>query len=365
MSISRFVFFLVVVLGIWGILHGYVFWRLASVPWVALHIPRRALVITAAALWASFPLMHMIGSRYSGAALYPSNSWPETGSAYCSCCSSAFSGDVVTLGGFAMPRLAPAVRGWAVIAACALSAIALVQGARPPVVSEYEVRLPGLPPERDGLVLAAISDLHLGTLIGVRWTERLVERLNGMHPDMVAVVGDLLDAGDGQAQHLLPALKKLHAPLGVWAVTGNHEFYTGLDRSIKFMEDAGFTVLRDRWAEAAPGLVIAGVDDLTARREFGLGDHPVQKALADRPAGAVVYLSHTPHLAETAAASGAGLMISGHTHRRPDLAVRYLCAAQPPVLAGRYETGGMTVIVGRGTGTWGSRMRLGGPARYS
>ncbi len=363
MSISRFVFFLVVVLGIWGILHGYVFWRLASVPWVALHIPRRALVITAAALWASFPLMHMIGSRYSGAALYPfefvAGNWIGILFLLFVCILAA---DVVTLGGFAMPRLAPAVRGWAVIAACALSAIALVQGARPPVVSEYEVRLPGLPPERDGLVLAAISDLHLGTLIGVRWTERLVERLNGMHPDMVAVVGDLLDAGDGQAQHLLPALKKLHAPLGVWAVTGNHEFYTGLDRSIKFMEDAGFTVLRDRWAEAAPGLVIAGVDDLTARREFGLGDHPVQKALADRPAGAVVYLSHTPHLAETAAASGAGLMISGHTHGGQIWPFDYLARLSHPFLAGRYETGGMTVIVGRGTGTWGSRMRLWRPS---
>jgi len=359
MNIGRFLLFLVIVLGVWGIIHGYVFWRLATVPWVIAHIPRRALVVAALALWASFPLVHMLGSRTSGAWLYPlefvAGNWIGILFLLFVC---TVASDIVTMGGFAMPRFAPCVRGWALILAVVLCAIALVQGMRPPVVSRYEVRLPGLPPERDGTVMAAVSDLHLGTLIGVRWTERLVARLNGMHPDIVAVAGDLLDAGDGQAQRLLPALKRLHAPLGVWAVTGNHESYTGLDRSIKYMEDAGFTVLRDRWAQAAPGLMIAGVDDLTARRDFGLVDHPMEKALAGRPPGGTILLSHTPHSAKEAAANGAGLMISGHTHGGQIWPFNYLARMSHPMLAGRYETGGMTVIVGRGTGTWGSRMRL-------
>lgn len=359
MNIGRFLLFLIIVLGIWGLIHGYVFWRLASIPWVVAHVPRRVLVIVALALWASFPLMHMLGSRFSGAWLYPfefiAGNWIGILFLLFVCTVAA---DIMTLGGFAMPRLVPSVRGGAVILAAVLCVIALVQGSRPPVVSRYEVRLPGLPPERDGTVMAAVSDLHLGTLIGVRWTERLVDRLNGMHPDIVAFAGDLLDAGDGQAQRLLPALKKLHAPLGVWAVTGNHEFYTGLDRSIRFMEEAGFTVLRDRWAEAAPGLVIAGVDDLTARRDFGLGDHPIEKALDGRLTGGTILLSHTPLLADAAAAHGAGLMISGHTHGGQIWPFNYLARMSHPMIAGRYETGGMTVIVGRGAGTWGSRMRL-------
>jgi uncharacterized protein len=236
-----------------------------------------------------------------------------------------------------------------------------VQGLRPPVVRDCEVRLAGLPRERDGAVLVAVSDLHLGTMIGERWLARLVARIDGLKPDIVVVVGDLVDGEVGSLEPLLPALRRLRAPLGVWAVTGNHEYYAGLERSVDLLESAGFTVLRDRWAEAAPGLTLAGVDDLTARRQFGEATPPLEQALAGHPAGAVVLLSHSPLQAEKAAAAGAGLMLSGHTHNGQIWPFSYLVRLFYPLMGGRYEVGGMTVIVGRGTGTWGPRMRLWGP----
>jgi hypothetical protein len=119
-------------------------------------------------------------------------------------------------------------------------------------------------------------------------------------------------------------------------------------------------VLRDEWTEAVPGLVLAGVDDLTARRQAGLGGgDPVGRSLAGRPAnGATIFLSHTPWRAEQAARLGAGLMLSGHTHAGQLFPFGFLVKLQYPLLAGTYHVEGMPVVVCRGTGTWGPRMRL-------
>ena len=245
--------------------------------------------------------------------------------------------DAVTLGGFLLPRLAPALRGWALAGAAVLAAVALVQGLRPPVVVDYEVKLAGLPAGRDGTVLVELSDLHLGTLIGEAWMARLVDRVDAMKPDLIVVDGDLIDGNVARVEPMVPVLRRLAAPLGVWAVTGNHEFYAGLARSVKLFEDAGFHVLQDRWAEVVPGLVLAGVDDLTARRQFGLDGAPVERALAGRPAGATVLLSHTPWQAERAAGLGAGLMLSGHTHDGQIWPFGYLVRLTYPLLGGRYR----------------------------
>src|SRR5206468_779619 len=108
------------------------------------------------------------------------------------------------------------------------------------------------------------------------------------------VVGDLVDGEVKHAEELLPTLKTLRAPLGVWTVTGNHEYYAGAEQCVRLLEAAGYSVLRDRWVEVAPGLVLAGVDDLTAREEFSAGEQPLDTALADRPQGATILLSHSP-----------------------------------------------------------------------
>jgi predicted MPP superfamily phosphohydrolase len=269
-----------------------------------------------------------------------------------------FVADLITLGGWLVPNLAPRIRGWAVLAVGALSVVGLVQGLRPPVLREYEVQLAGLPPERDGLVLVAVSDLHLGTLINRDWMTRLIQRVNDLRPDLVVVVGDVVDGNIRRVEALRPVLATLRAPLGVWAVTGNHEYYAGVEQCVRLLQDAGYTVLRDSWAEVAPGLVMAGVDDLTARRQFGRKGQPVEQALAKQPPGATILLSHSPWQGDVAARLGAGLMLSGHTHNGQIWPFSYLVQLRYPLLGGRYEIGGMPVIVGRGTGTWGPRMRL-------
>jgi hypothetical protein len=236
--------------------------------------------------------------------------------------------------------------------------IALVQGFRAPVVSLYEVRLPGLPRVLDGTVLAVATDTHVGETVGARWLSRRVDQIQALRPDLIILGGDIVE-GDSYGGELRDIFRRFSAPLGVFAVTGNHEFYAGVDASVRFLESAGIQVLRDRWVELRPGLVLAGVDDLTARRQYGEHGHFVQQALAGRPnPAATIFISHTPWHAEKARDAGAGLMFSGHTHAGQIWPFIYLVKTQYPFVSGRYDLGAMTLFVCRGSGTWGPRMRL-------
>ena len=359
MSAGRMAVFLVLVLSIWGAMHAYVVWRLADLPLWGGANARRAWLVALVALGASYFLARFAAARRWDLVAVPLE-WAGAlwMGVFFLVFAAVVAADVLTAGGWLLATRAHWVRGGAAGVALLLAVVALVQGARPPVVTDHEVRLAGLPPERDGLTLVAISDLHLGPLRGQRYLSRLVAQVNALRPDLLVAVGDVVDGSAHHVEPLVPILRTLRAPLGVWAVTGNHEYYAGLDHSVRLLQDAGWTMLRDRNAEVAPGLVLAGVDDLVARREFGLSRPAVETALAGRPAGACVLLSHSPRQAERAAAAGAGLMLSGHTHNGQVWPFNYLVRLSYPLLAGRYDVGGMPLLVGCGTGTWGPPMRL-------
>ena len=341
------------------LLHAYVALRAASVPALARRLPPAARAAVAIGLWLLFLVAMLVGHDAGGPIGRPlalfGVSWLA---ALFLVAVPLLVVDLVTGFGILLPRLAPRLRGWALLAGLLLVAVALVQGMRPAVVSDYEVRLTGLPAERDGTVIVALSDLHLGDTLGSDWLAARVDQVAALRPDVIVLLGDVFEGHGGPGEALLAQARRLSAPLGVWAVTGNHEFHGRSGRSDPSLEAAGFAVLHDRAAELGPGLVLAGVDDLTSRRRAGIGDGVVSRALADRPPGAVVLLSHTPWQAETAAAAGVGLMLSGHTHAGQVWPFSYLVARRYPFLQGRHEVGGMTVIVSRGTGTWGPRMRL-------
>jgi predicted MPP superfamily phosphohydrolase len=358
-----FAVFLSIVLGIWAAMHLYVFWRLNSIPWITAHVSPGTLALAATILWAGYPLVRMLNAkgleRFTRPLEFAATTW--IGTAFL-LFSALLVTDVFTLGGWPAPQLAANLRAGAVVVALALAVVALIEGLRPPAVSDYEVRLDGLPPEHDGLVLVAVSDLHLGTLLGGRWLAQQIRRIGQLRPQLVVIVGDLIDGEVSHVERLLPVLKTLRAPLGVWAVTGNHEYYAGVEESVKLLQAAGYNVLRDRNAEVVPGLILAGVDDLTARSQFGLAGHPWETALENRPPGATILLSHTPWHAQEAAAAGVGLMLSGHTHNGQLWPFYFLVRLRYKLMGGRYQIGGMTAIVCRGTGGWGPRMRLWRPA---
>jgi len=141
-------------------------------------------------------------------------------------------------------------------------------------------------------------------------------------------------------------------------VLGNHEFHRRENSGNTWIEESGFHVLRNKWVEIKPGLVLAGVDDFTAGHRMDENVDYISKALNGRPEGAVILLSHTPWHTGMAANAGVDLMLCGHTHDGQIWPFGYLVKKRYPLLGGRYEVNGMTVIVCRGTGTWGPRMRL-------
>jgi uncharacterized protein len=265
--------------------------------------------------------------------------------------------DLATLFGFFFRKQAPTLRGAGLAVGSLLCGVALIQGFRPPAIVSYEVHLKSLPAELNGKVLVAVSDAHLGKHLGVPWFDARVEQMRALRPDLLLFLGDIFD-GVRHAPKDLASLRGLEVPLGKWYVDGNHEHHGSDGSGLDVLERAGFQRLSDRWASAAPGLVLAGVDDLTRRSRRSLDDDPVGRALQGRPEGAAIFLSHTPWGAPRAAKLGAGLMLSGHTHGGQVWPFNYLVQTKYPLLAGRYDLEGMTVIVSRGMGTWGPRMRL-------
>ncbi|MEW6600990.1 MAG: metallophosphoesterase [Nitrospirota bacterium] len=341
------------------LMHVYVFWRAASVPFVKRHVSRKFLFGTGFVMWTVFSIGRFFGHGSTGvlAGMLELAGMDWMAAIFLTTIS-FLTVDVVTVFGLIMRGIAPALRGMALAAGVVLSVISLIQGMRPPVVQEYEVRLPGLHREMDGTVLIAMSDLHIGTILGKEWLEARVAQVQAQHPDLVVLLGDIFEGHGEPSEGLLRVMHRLSAPLGVWGVLGNHEFHGRDSASSPMINIDGVRVLSNTWQEVRPGLVLAGVDDLTRNHRSGLGGDPVSKALEGRPAGATVFLSHTPWQAEKAADLGTGLMLSGHTHGGQIWPFGYLTRRVYPLLAGRYEVNGMTVIVCRGTGTWGPRMRL-------
>jgi uncharacterized protein len=336
----------------------YVAWRATSVPLVARRISRTRVAVVGVLLWVVFVLGRFFGHDGTGvfARALETFGMCLLGSLFI-VSMPLLAVDLFTCFGRLFSRWAASLRGWALVAGCVLSGIALVQGLRAPAVVSHDVTLPSLPAELDGKVLVAMSDAHLGTLLDAGWFSDRIADVRRLRPDLLVFLGDMFE-GHGDPPRDLPALRQLRAPLGKWFVNGNHESQGDAGAGAALLEQAGFRRLASQWAEPAPGLVLAGVDDLSHHRRHGRDGDPLGRALGGRPTGATVLLSHTPWQADRAARAGVELMLSGHTHGGQIWPWGYLVKTIYPLLAGRYDVDGMPVIVCRGTGTWGPRMRL-------
>jgi predicted MPP superfamily phosphohydrolase len=358
--------FFITLISIYTLMHIYVFWRIATIPFVNRNFPRGWLILAGVCLWALVFLVRFLGHHSTGMVItvldFFSMSWMAL---LFLAFVALFAVDLITGFGFILPRLSPLIRGWALAAACLLSAIALVQGLRAPAVENYDVVLPGLPAEMDGSVIVAISDLHAGMLRGKSWLAARVAQVQKENPDLIVLLGDYFEGHDRPRDDLLEVMKQLSAPLGVWAVPGNHERYWRENMVMPRLQKEGINVLINRRVEVRPGFVLAGVEDLTSRYRAGKKGDIVTKLLKGRPSGATVLLSHTPWRYKEAAKAGAGLMLSGHTHGGQIWPFGYITRRFYPLMEGQYDVDGMSLIVCRGTGTWGPPMRLWLPGEIS
>jgi len=335
----------------------YVTWRAASVPFLRQH--KKTTLIAGFVLWSLLLIGRLWGHANDGAFATFLDLFALTWMAVLFLLTvPLIAVDIATGFGSFVPRLAPSLRGAALVCGLVLTLISFVQGTRAPVVRNYEVELPGLPARLDGTVIIGLSDLHIGEALDGKWLAARVSQVRAERPDIILLLGDIFEGHSLPAREHIAELRNLQAPLGVWAVLGNHEFHGNDDSIVPLFGEAGVTVLRNEKIVLRPGLTLAGVDDLTANRRSGLNTDLVRKTLATPSKDATILLSHTPWSADLAARAGAGLMLCGHTHGGQIWPFGYLVRLVYPLLAGRYDVEGMTVIVSRGAGTWGPRMRL-------
>ena len=229
-------------------------------------------------------------------------------------------------------------------------------------IVDVDVRLTKLPKALDGFSIVQLSDLHVGMTIDRDFVQRVVDQANALKPDLVVLTGDLVDGRVEDLRDEAAPLVNLRSKHGTYAVTGNHEYYSGADPWIAALSAMGIRYLRNQRVSIGDGAAsfdLAGVDDQSASRYKGHGED-LQAALGGRDASRpVVLLAHQPRQVRRAAKFGVDLQLSGHTHGGQIWPWHYLVKLQQGgLLAGRYQFDDTQLYVTRGCGYWGPPVRL-------
>ena len=284
--------------------------------------------------------------------------------------------DVIVLpAGFVLSEPhAAALRAFTAALAAGLGVFATVIGfagaRRRARVVNVEVPVRNLPVGLHGFSIAQISDVHVGATIRRPYVEKIVDAVNALQPDLIALTGDFVDGPVQElAAHTAP-LARLNAPHGAFFVTGNHEYYSGAAAWTAEFRRLGLNVLLNEHAvitHNGTSLVVAGVTDYSAHHFNPAQRSDPQAALAGAPAdaGARILLAHQPRSAAAAATAGFDLQLSGHTHGGQFWPWNHFVRFQQPFTAGLHRLNALWVYVSRGTGYWGIPNRFGAPSEIT
>jgi predicted MPP superfamily phosphohydrolase len=251
-----------------------------------------------------------------------------------------------------------------------ITAIGFFNARRRARIVTVNVPINGLPAGLEGFTIAQISDIHVGPTIKRRYVDAIVDAVNSIRADVVAITGDVVDGSvENLTGHTAP-LGRLAARHGAFLVTGNHEYYAGAPEWVAEFERIGLNVLLNRHvviAHQGAQLVLAGVTDFGAEAFDPAQRSDPHKALAGAPADALVriLLAHQPRTAMAAEPVGYTLQLSGHTHGGQFLPWNFFVPMQQPFTAGLKKLGSLWVYTSRGTGYWGPPKRLGAPSEIT
>lgn len=256
------------------------------------------------------------------------------------------------------------------LTALAVTLVGFVNARRVARVVRVDVPIANLPPSLQGYQIAQISDIHVGPTIKRAYLNAIVNRVNALKADSIAITGDLVDGSVRRlAAHTEP-LRRLAARDGVFFVTGNHEYYSGAEEWIAELRRLGLTVLINEHVvrkRSDGAVMIAGVADYTAHN-FIPAHRSDPQAAAEGVVDEVdvrILLAHQPRSAEAAAQAGYHLQLSGHTHGGQFFPWNLFVPLQQPFVAGLNRVRDMWVYTSRGTGYWGPPKRFGAPSEIT
>lgn len=237
-------------------------------------------------------------------------------------------------------------------------------------IVSVEVPLANLPPALQGFSIAQISDVHVGSQIKQQYVDAIVDAVNGLDADLIAVTGDLVDGSVQDLSCHIAPLGRLTARHGAFVVTGNHEYYSGERAWTAEFRRLGLRVLLNEHVVVEHGgspLVVAGVTDYSAHHFNPAQRSDPVAALSGAPtdAAAKILLAHQPRSAAAAATAGFDLQLSGHTHGGQFWPWNLFVRFQQPFTAGLHRLNHLWVYISRGTGYWGPPNRFGAPSEIT
>ncbi|MBP1665447.1 MAG: metallophosphoesterase, partial [Bacteroidetes bacterium] len=257
----------------------------------------------------------------------------------------------------------PAFRRWAFFITVSLSALLIIGGfinAVIPVVRKYNITIDKQTDDVRSLRIAAVSDIHLGSIIRRRSIIKLSGMLEEMKPDAVFLLGDIIDGELGPVLRgdLLKYFTGPHTKDGLYAITGNHEFIGGAQKTIPYIESKGIRVLKDEIIVLPGGIQVVGRLDRDSFRYFGKARKPLGELMENidhsRP---VILLDHQPMKLDESEKNGVDLQLSGHTHNGQLWPLNYIIKKTFEVGYGYRKKGNTQIIVSSGYGLWGPRVR--------
>lgn len=243
-----------------------------------------------------------------------------------------------------------------------LTTYSLYEGTKVPDLKEITLYSDKI---QEPVQIVLLTDLHLSRSLSQTKLDGIIDRVNNLHPDIILLAGDIIDDQEKHIQNLVQSMSRLKAKSGVFATSGNHEFYVGHDQVLKNFKKMNVIYLFNEGHLTQKNVFIAGIPDhKQVRRIQKKAD--IRQALTNAPSTAYkILLSHTPSFIDQLTSHQIDLQVSGHTHGGQIFPFHYLAWLFNGYLNGLYTVNGMKLYVSRGSGQWGPQMRFLAPSEIT
>jgi predicted MPP superfamily phosphohydrolase len=352
MPLLSIILFLLIVVGIYLGMHYFVYWRITS----GLR-PSTTVRIFIAIAFLALASSYFLARFFERSVL----SVPLTyvGSVWMGIIAIALSVFILQMiASWMFPRYVVLLTYVTILVVVLASGYSLYNGLRQPRIRELHIPISKLPKSLDGFSIVQLADIHLERSKSPRWWDSVVNRVNNLHPDLILIVGDLVDEDIRSNSRFVDAIGRLQSPNGVVAVTGNHEYYAGFDAFVNLCDSLGILLLRNSSMTIANSIELIGVND-DAAKQVGEAGVDLDKAMENCDTSkATILMCHRPLYFEQAVAKGVDLQLSGHVHvgQLPPMDVIVMLVFK--YYYGLHRKGTSHIYTTSGTGTWGPPMRL-------